>query len=459
MKGAAVNKDSSNSAGKHGGIKLSHLNVVLICIGLVICAFMVVTMYMTTSSVKEIVTVTDNYLIYQQTGGKLQSVSKGMAESAMSFVRSGEPGAAYGYESQTAVVEEQLAIYSPEQTTSEAANEYMETAIAAYRARCEIETRAMRLAADDMPKPKFEALPDFLKSTGLSEEDKALSAEEKTALAITLLTSEEYAAHKDTIEEAVDGSHRLSSEQGQIQAAKTSTRVRSIVRQQKILVFLFVVVAVLALLFNRALIITPIRKSADNLDKREPIPVRGSYEMRHLATVYNEVLKDNERKKNALSYTASHDALTSLYNRAAFDKAYKKYENEHIGIIITDVDRFKQYNDQFGHDIGDRVLRMAADALKCHFRDEDYVCRIGGDEFCIIMPDMDHCRGDEIRERMLEINQELAENSGELPPITLSSGIAFWNRPNPRESIFKDADSTLLDLKKKREDCCAVYQG
>ena len=450
---------SKGSAAGNSGIKLNHLNVVLICIGLAICALMVVTMYQTTVSVNEIVTVTDNYLIYQQTGGKLQSVSKGMSETALAFVHSGEPGAAFGYQTQLGVVEDQLALYSPEQSTSEAANQYLETAVNAYRARCAIEVRAMRLAADSMPPPKFEALPDFLKNAELSEEDKALSPEEKTAAAVKLLSSEEYTAWKDAIDEAVDGSHRLSSEQGQLQAAKTSARVKSIVRQQKILIFMFVVVAVVALLLNRTLIISPISKSVDNLDRREPIPVRGSYEMRHLASVYNEVLKDNERKKEALSYTASHDALTSLYNRAAFDKAYAAFEDKDIGVIIADVDRFKQYNDSFGHDVGDRVLVMAADALKKHFRDEDHISRIGGDEFCVIMPGMDQSCGEDICRRIRQINQELAENSGDLPPVTLSAGIAFWNRPNPSGSIFKDADSALLDIKKKREDCCAVYQG
>ena len=455
-----MNRDTGNSSGaNHGGIRLNRLNFTLILIGLVICAVMVVTMYQTTGSVKEIVTVTDNYLVYQQTGGKLQGISKGLAEQAMAFIRGGEPGTAYAYESQMQILEEQLDAYVPEISNSETANEVLLRAINAYYARRDIELHAMRLQADTFPEQKFAALPDVLKEIRLSEEERALSPEEKAAAALASLASEEYSTYGKTIETAVDDSHRISSEQGQIQAAKTSNRVRNIVRQQKILVFLFVLVAAVALLMNRALIISPIQKSVGNLDRREPIPVRGSFEMRHLASVYNEVLKENEQKKEALSYTATHDALTGVYNRAAFDKAYKKLENQQIGIIVADVDRFKQYNDQFGHDVGDRVLSVVAETLKNHFREEDCICRIGGDEFCVIMPGMDHCRGEEIRERMIQINRELAENSGDLPPITLSSGIAFWNRPNPQGSIFKDADSTLLELKKHRTECSAVYKG
>ena len=62
-------------------------------------------------------------------------------------------------------------------------------------------------------------------------------------------------------------------------------------------------------------------------------------------------------------------------------------------------------------------------------------------------------------ERVVAINRELADAGSDLPPITLSAGVAFWNRPNPKGTIFKDADSALMDLKKTRDGCCAVYRG
>ena len=185
----------------------------------------------------------------------------------------------------------------------------------------------------------------------------------------------------------------------------------------------------------------------------------GVTEMRHLASVYNEVLRDNQKKTEALSFTATHDPLTGVYNRAAFDKMYRMRERDMIGVVVVDVDHFKQYNDEFGHDVGDRVLCEAADALKRHFRNEDHISRIGGDEFCVIMPGAGQSMGEKIREKFREINQELAEGKENLPPITLSAGVAFWDRPSPKGSLFKDADSALLTLKKTRDDCCAIYPG
>ena len=75
------------------------------------------------------------------------------------------------------------------------------------------------------------------------------------------------------------------------------------------------------------------------------------------------------------------------------------------------------------------------------------------------MPGTGQADGKQISEKILEINRELSEQSGDLPPVTISAGIAFWNRPNPEGSLFKDADTALLNIKRTREDCCEVWGG
>ena len=62
-------------------------------------------------------------------------------------------------------------------------------------------------------------------------------------------------------------------------------------------------------------------------------------------------------------------------------------------------------------------------------------------------------------EKIEQINRELQETGDDLPPITISAGFAFWDRPNPGVSLFHDADTTLLDLKKTRTVCSAAYPG
>ncbi len=453
-----MNREQNDGTGKRRGIRLNHMNIIMICIGMVLATLMVVSMYSTTDSVKQIVSFTNSFLNNQQTGGMLRDFVGSLSEQAMAFVQSGEVGPAKAYETQLNVINGQLEQNSPDAFVSAAAGTEFDTAVQAFRGRLQTEQIAMRMAAESMPKPMFEALPDFLKETELSEEDKALSEETRKGKAIAMLTSESYTGLEETIRDAIDNSHKFSSQEGQKQADTTFTKVQHIMGNQTMLVVLFLAVSVLALLLNRFLIISPIQRSVENLDRREPIPEKGSYEMRHLARVYNDVLKENEEKTEKLSYTASHDALTGVYNRTEFDRYYRQVEKQqNVGIIVADVDHFKQYNDEYGHDIGDRVLCTAVDAMKRHFRTVDHISRIGGDEFCIIMPRTGQKDAEKICEKIREINKELSEEGGDLPPVTVSTGVAFWDRPDPDGSLFKDADTVLLELKKTRDDCCAVW--
>ena len=448
-------ESDSRSGGKNTGVRLNHLNICLIIFGLVLVAVMAVSMYRTTNSVGDIVDVTDNYLNNQQAGGMVTDFAGSMSELAMAFVQSGEPGPANGYDAQRDVINAQVDLYQA--TEGSVADEEFRKALEAFRARGETEERAMRLAAETLPEPLFSALPAFLQARPLSAEDQALSSEEMKKTAVSLLTAEEYTSLETVIRDSVDLNHRLSSEEGKVRAGNTFTEVRKLIGNQSVLAVLLLAVAVAALLLNRTLILRPMQKSVDSLDRHQPIPEKGCYEMRHFARAYNEVLKDNEDKKQALSYTATHDALTGLYNRAAFDKTYRKLEKQpHVGLVIVDVDHFKQYNDEYGHDVGDRVLCIAVEAMKRHFRNVDHISRIGGDEFCIIMPGTDYCQAEAVCQKIRKINRELAENSGDLPPVTVTAGIAFWDRPYPQGSLFKDADCALLDMKKTRHDCCRI---
>ncbi|MCP4110815.1 MAG: GGDEF domain-containing protein, partial [Desulfobacteraceae bacterium] len=100
-----------------------------------------------------------------------------------------------------------------------------------------------------------------------------------------------------------------------------------------------------------------------------------------------------ERKKaeHELEYLAYHDALTGLYNRKAFLEELravllcaKRHENRKF-LFFLDLDRFKQVNDVYGHEAGDKLLKEVAARLRESVRETDHVCRLGGDEFTIIL--------------------------------------------------------------------------
>lgn len=135
------------------------------------------------------------------------------------------------------------------------------------------------------------------------------------------------------------------------------------------------------------------------------------------------------------------------------------YENGEtpFAIIICDVDIFKHVNDTYGHAVGDQILKKVASLLQTTFRSIDYVCRIGGDEFAVIMVDVSQELDYTVRDKVTTINNQLSCPTDDLPAVSLSVGVAFTERANPGESIFKDADKALYHVKQNGKHGCDFY--
>ncbi|MCP4112156.1 MAG: diguanylate cyclase [Desulfobacteraceae bacterium] len=101
----------------------------------------------------------------------------------------------------------------------------------------------------------------------------------------------------------------------------------------------------------------------------------------------------NLRLREMLRAEAIHDPLTGLYNRRHMEAALEREvfradrHQSSVGIIMSDIDHFKAFNDNYGHEAGDAVLKEIASLLKCSYRGEDIACRYGGEEFLLILPD------------------------------------------------------------------------
>ena len=109
----------------------------------------------------------------------------------------------------------------------------------------------------------------------------------------------------------------------------------------------------------------------------------GSYEFRYLAKTYNKMYEAFKQSIENLNYEASHDSLTGVYNRAGYDVVKQSLDLKSTAVLIIDADNFKKINDMYGHLVGDQVLKKIEDALRAAFRSEDYICRVGGDEFWV----------------------------------------------------------------------------
>ena len=182
-------------------------------------------------------------------------------------------------------------------------------------------------------------------------------------------------------------------------------------------------------------------------------------ELLDLALAYNEVYRENRETQKLIRHGAEHDVLTDTLNRSSFEKILNIYENGEtpFAMIICDVDIFKHVNDTYGHAVGDQILKKVASLLQTTFRSIDYVCRIGGDEFAVIMVDVSQELDYTVRDKIITINNQLSCPADDLPAVSLSVGVAFTERANPGESIFKDADKALYHVKQNGKHGCGFY--
>lgn len=136
---------------------------------------------------------------------------------------------------------------------------------------------------------------------------------------------------------------------------------------------------------------------------------------------------------------AEHDAMTDLLNKGSFEKILAIYEkgDAPFAMILVDVDIFKSVNDTYGHATGDAILKKVSSLLKSTFRSVDYVCRIGGDEFAIVLVEMTSDLKYTIQEKITAVNQELSEPTDGLPAVSLSVGVAFSGPGKPGREHFQ----------------------
>ena len=303
------------------------------------------------------------------------------------------------------------------------------------------------------------AWPDELKTVTISAEDAALSPAEKLALAQKMVISPEYEAEKETIQKDVNAAvHAISTTitNRQNRAAEIFTDV---FRKIILCVMIFAVMMLIICLIVRHWVVRPLLDYNEDIRRGTTFEVHGANELQMLAQTYNELYHENEEREKLMKHQAEHDPLTELLNRGSFDRILDMYQRDghNFALILIDVDTFKSVNDTYGHAVGDAILRKVARLLKTAFRTIDYVCRIGGDEFAIIMVDMTSNLSYTIMDKITEVNRQLAVADGSVPAVSLSVGVAFTDRENPGKSLFTDADSALYYTKEHGRSGCSFY--
>lgn len=165
---------------------------------------------------------------------------------------------------------------------------------------------------------------------------------------------------------------------------------------------------------------------------------------------------------------AEHDSLTGLRNRRDFDERFAAYwdqalaAKEPLTVLMIDVDHFKAYNDRYGHQAGDEVLRRVAHAVRVAARGSDVVARYGGEEFVMLAAGLDEPAAVALAERIRETVEQLGiahERSGCAGVVTVSIGAAHVQPQAGRSppGVLQLADENLYRAKRQGRNACVLH--
>jgi len=169
----------------------------------------------------------------------------------------------------------------------------------------------------------------------------------------------------------------------------------------------------------------------------------------------------NLRLRETLKNQSIRDSQTGLFNRRYMEDSLirelsrAERVNKSVAVAIVDIDHFKRLNDTFGHTAADAVLREWSELLKAKFRGSDIVCRYGGDEFVIILPDISL---EDARQRLEQLRKDLArmvvrEDGHSIQAVTVSMGLAFYPvHGRSSQALLQAADRALYKAKEMGRD-------
>ena len=441
------------------GVSMQKMNLLMAAVTVVISVLLLlIAAYQTSGSYQRMRASADEYIDDQQTAFQLQSSSDFLTEQVRCFTVTGERAYVDNYFREANVTRRRdraLDTLEAELAGTEAYHS-LTVAMEQSTALMEREFYAMRLAADAFGY-SLTSFPVEVQSVRLTDADAALSQEEKGELARTLVFDPTYRAQKEAINNSVQHCLDELVEITEGRMDESSDALRSLLVRERWLIVVLIVAVLAIVLLSYLLVISPLLRAVIHVRADQPMPVRGSYEFRFLARTYNLMYEANKESREHLAYEATHDQLTGLYNRNGFDFLRKNVDFSNVALLLFDLDKFKSINDTFGHEAGDRALAWMAGVVKEQFRTSDYICRIGGDEFAAIMVGAGRSSAALIRTKIDAINAALAQPEDDLPPASISAGVAFGAMDLDVKDIYRHADEALYSVKNSGGCGCALY--
>ena len=444
------------------GISLRKLNIIMLIIAVVTSIALIYAMNRTNNLYRETHTITQDLLRWRQDSFNLKLASDYLTEEIRCFAVTGNTVHLdnYFYEANENKRREKALKSLKEFHGDSDAIRKVEMGMAESLNLMDIEYHSARLTIEGYGMDVND-FPEEIKNVTLSDKELSLPANDKKNEAVTLLFGPDYLKAKLRINEDMNDCLDKLEHDVYIMQNEMAEKLSHQVFIEHILTFLLIGIMMGIVFFTRILVFNPLRNCVELIRKEEEIPLSGAYEVRFLAKNYNLMYYTTKETENKLNYDANHDPMTGLFNRRGYDFFLNNVDMETSALLIIDLDHFKDVNDHYGHDVGDKVIKKAANILLASFRTQDYVCRLGGDEFAVIMIRSDPSMKDLVSRKVELILRKLNDTSGDesIPAISCSVGCAFGRVGLKAQELFKRADSALYESKENGRGIVSFYRN
>ena len=438
------------------GISLRAVHIALVIGAVAISCLMIFSTYHLSTNFQDLTKVSEQQIELSRAARDLTDASDYLTERVQRFSVQGDLRFAEEYfaEAFDANHREQALEKMSEIGGNSAAYRDLQSAMDASVDLMNTEYYSMKLVVEAKGYTDY---PELLRTIELTEEDKALSPDEKMSLAAKMVHDDKYYEQKDQIRERTKASLSDLEQMAYDADASALKALSDELSFVRLIIILQVIGIVIMVWLTSRLGIHPVLSAVERIKADRPIPEVGANEFRYLARTYNKMYEVYKSSLEHLNFKASHDGLTGAYNRSGYELLLSSIDLNSTYMLLFDVDDFKNINDEYGHEAGDKALIKLVRVLKSNFRSDDYVCRIGGDEFVVFMVHAKENQDDLITQKISEINEQLSEAAEGLPPISVSVGIACGADASNIEGLFENTDEAMYQSKRRGKNTFTFY--
>ncbi len=426
-----------NKKGKKG-LKMFHFNAVMSVFMVLLCVLLLYTTVVVSHRYDRMMESTEDYILWNENAAVVHEASDYLTEQVRLFAHTGDRQYMENYfmevyvdQRRDIVLKEVHDYYADPETAK-----YLEEAVEESRRLMNQEYYAMKLICIASELPEM-YIPPEIDAVELKTADAALSTEQMLQKGKMLLYDEEYRKSKEMIYEHLDHFVENVLIVMKEQQQDSADRFFDTIIHQRIFTGILILLNLITFAGILLMITIPLRHFSKRIRERTLLDVAGVQELRELAYAYNEMYDNTMVETTEFRYTPEKDPLTGVMSQTSYKEicTVLQENQEPMALALFTIDQFKWLRETYGKETCDWVMKKTAAILSMHLKEKSYLFRVAQDEFAVIFMNMTRKDTRGLEKTFEDINWMIQNPPDDLPPYTLSAGVAFspegWHRSLP----------------------------